>query len=88
MTKDKGSDDAGCVGYVMVPPLLKYAAGPLLGPAVLAGACEARGLKVRTVDLNIKFIRSTGLLASRSDPAPLFYGDHSKPSVILDEIEQ
>ena len=42
---------------LLVLPLLKYAAGPLLGPALLRGAAEAAGHAVRVLDL--KALRRT-----------------------------
>lgn len=42
---------------LIVPPLLKYAAGPLLGPALLKGAATAAGHHVTVLDLNIRFVR-------------------------------
>lgn len=80
MAKGEVSDEECRDGWIVVPPFLKYAAGPLLGPAVLQGASESQGLNIHTADFNIAFIHSVGALA-REEAGPLhFYGDHSKPS--------
>lgn len=44
------------LGAARRPPLVKYAAGPLLGPAMLAGAAERAGHSVALVDLNARWI--------------------------------
>jgi hypothetical protein len=65
--------------YLVVPPFLRYAAGPLLGPATLEGAARDRGFKVSTLDLNIRYIRSIESVTASTKPSLLFYGDHAKP---------
>ena len=62
----------------MVPPFLKYAAGPLLGPAALVGAARGAGMQLRSNDFNAKFIRSMVELPFQRIGPPTFYGDHSK----------
>jgi hypothetical protein len=66
------------VALLIVPPLLKYAAGPLLGPALLAGAGRAAGHEVQVVDLNIRFLRAHLGPVHCTDPARVF-GDHARP---------
>lgn len=63
---------------LIVPPLLKYAAGPLLGPSILAGVAEASGHRVDVLDLNIDFLRA------HLGPSPVIspvraHGDHARP---------
>lgn len=71
---------------IIVPPLLKYAAGPLLGPAVLKGAAEAAGHRVRVLDLNIRYLRSRDL-GSWAGRQTGFLGDHAKPEAVFGEIQ-
>lgn len=70
--------------YLIIPPLVKYAAGPLLGPAILEGAAHSAGLNVRTLDLNIRYLRKNGL--EFGEKKCEFLGDHSKPGKELDDI--
>ena len=63
---------------LIVPPLLKYAAGPLLGPAILAGAAAAAGHRVEVIDLNIRFIREH-LGPTAVDGPVRAHGDHARP---------
>jgi hypothetical protein len=63
---------------LIVPPLLKYAAGPLLGPALLAGAGASAGHEVVVADLNIRFLRQHIELLPGEHPA-LVHGDHARP---------
>ncbi len=74
----------GADALLVVPPFLKYVAGPLLGPAMLQGAAEARGHRVDVLDLNIAYLREAA-------PGPIagggeFVGDHDRPER-LREIE-
>jgi len=72
---------------LLVPPFLKYAAGPLLGPAQLVGAARTAGHDVRVLDLNIALIRSrlpVGLSVTSSG----FAGDHDKPRDLLRRIQR
>lgn len=78
------SRHAQLTALVVVPPLLKYAAGPLLGPAQLRGAAEAAGHAAPTLDLNIRY------LASRLDRVPgtsSFVGDHDKQIDALRRVQ-
>lgn len=63
---------------IVVPPLLKYAAGPLLGPALLAGAAAEAGHRVDVIDLNIRFLRDH-LEPAGAPEAIAIHGDHAKP---------
>lgn len=63
---------------LIVPPLLKYAAGPLLGPALLAGAAASAGHEVAVLDLNIRFLREhidTRVVGAQA----VVHGDHARP---------
>ena len=70
------------VGVIVVPPFLKYASGPLLGPATLVGAARSAGIRVKSIDLNIDFIRSAVEASTEGSDQPAFYGDHSKQSFL------
>mmetsp|Transcript_25354 Transcript_25354/g.51694 ORF Transcript_25354/g.51694 Transcript_25354/m.51694 type:complete len:484 (+) Transcript_25354:464-1915(+) len=61
---------------VVVPPFVKYSAGPLLGPALLASAATRRGHACNVVDLNALYIMPR--VAPRLQLGP-FVGDHDKP---------
>ncbi|MCK6505660.1 radical SAM protein [Myxococcota bacterium] len=63
---------------LIIPPLLKYAAGPLLGPALLAGAASAAGHEVVVADLNVRFLRQHLHLVPSARPARV-HGDHARP---------
>lgn len=72
---------------VFVPPIIKYGAGPLLGPAQLVGAGRAAGHEVEVLDLNVRLIRermSDNLEGSTS----VFLGDHDKPRTELRAIQR
>jgi len=62
---------------LIVPPFIKYSAGPLLGPALLQSAARQRGHTCSVLDLNAHFIRkqSPGRAVRRGK----FVGDHDKP---------
>ncbi len=78
-TKGKTSGNDRIDSCVIVTPLIKYMAGPLLGPAILKGAGELNGYKVSVLYLNLKYIRLYDHLKSWRQFEPFFYGDHSKP---------
>ncbi len=61
---------------LLVPPLLKIAYGPLLGPAMLLAAGRSAGHDVQLLDLNARWIREH--LTVSSTPR-LFVGDHDRP---------
>jgi hypothetical protein len=70
---------------LVVPPFIKYNAGPLLGPALLQAAATATGHFCTVLDLNAIWIQqqqghflenaSSSLVAMK----PVFQGDHNKP---------
>lgn len=73
----------GARALLVVPPLVKYNAGPLLGPAMLVGAGRDAGHTVELLDLNQAWLRAE--LASdplTASPSP-FIGDHDRPSEVL-----
>lgn len=71
---------------VIVPPLVKYEAGPLLGPSMLVGAAEAAGMRARSLDLNIRYLRTCADRSGRAADSPLV-GDHDRNSEALARIE-
>src|SRR5689334_1169246 len=70
---------------VLVPPFLKYTSGPLLGPAMLAGAARKAGHRIQVLDLAREWMID-------HHPEPRyesgFVGDHDKPSEDLFRIQQ
>jgi hypothetical protein len=72
-----------------IPPLVKYAAGPLLGPAMLRGAAEDAGHVVEVLDLSVRWIRDFTRDADLDTPSmdTPFLGDHSKPPTLLNEAQ-
>lgn len=72
---------------LLIPPFLKTLNQPLLGPAMLAGAGEARGHRVEVVDLNQRFLRSF-LGGDGLGEALPFVGDHNRPSDRLREVQK
>lgn len=66
---------------VVVPPFLKIAFGPLLGPAMLAGAGRRAGHEVRIVDLNALWIQQRLSVAELREPRR-FVGDHDRPPAL------
>lgn len=65
---------------LLVPPFLKYIAGPTLGPALLAGAAQAAGFEVRVLDLNARLLQDDRV-ETQGDAR--FVGDHDRPSEAL-----
>ena len=65
---------------VLIPPFLKYASGPLLGPAMLAGAARQAGHRIQVLDLAREWLIDHCPEPQSESP---FVGDHDKPSVIL-----
>jgi hypothetical protein len=64
------------LALLVVPPFLKYASGPLLGPAMLAGAAVAAGHRADIADLNARWIeRALDGVVCRETP---FVGDHGR----------
>lgn len=70
---------------LLIPPFLKYVAGPPLGPAMLSGAAEAAGFALRVLDLNARFLCQE--LADRPGD-PRFVGDHDRPSEALRVVQE
>lgn len=68
---------------LLVPPFLKVAYGPLLGPAMLLGAARRAGHEVRLHDLNAIWIRER-LPANARPQARSFVGDHDRPAAFSD----
>ena len=71
---------------LVVPPFIKYNAGPLLGPALLQAAAETHGHDCSTLDLNAIWMHSQlnarAIHDGKNQPdklKPLFQGDHNKP---------
>lgn len=60
---------------LVVPPLLKYLAGPLAGPVQLAGAAAAVGGSLQVLDLNAHWLRAFENGGSSSS----IVGDHARP---------
>lgn len=65
---------------LIVPPLLKVAGAPLLGPAMLAGAARSAGHRVDLMDLNAAWLEP--YLPDTVSPSE-FVGDHDRPSAAL-----
>jgi hypothetical protein len=72
---------------VVVPPLLKYSAGPLLGPALLVAAARASGHEADVLDLSIRWIRAH-LPPHVATPHSAVVGDHDKPGTLLSDIQR
>jgi hypothetical protein len=72
---------------ILIPPFLKYVSGPLLGPAMLAGAGQRAGHHVQVVDLNARWIRDALPAGIAVEPQP-FIGDHDRPSAILRGLQE
>lgn len=66
---------------VLVPPFVKIAYGPLLGPAMLVGAGRRVGHDVRLCDLNAAWIRERLPAGTASEPRQ-FIGDHDRPAAL------
>lgn len=63
--------------YIIIPPLVKYVAGPLLGPSLLAGAARTRKLSVEILDLNCMLLaKYASSIIVCSDHNEWLYGDH------------
>lgn len=72
---------------LIVPPLLKYSAGPLLGPALLVAAARAGGHEADALDLSIRWIRAH-LPPGIEAPASPVVGDHDKPGTLLSNLQR
>ena len=72
----------------MVPPLIKYTAGPLLGPALLTSHANQRGHQSSVLDLNALYLQSN--LPPRGQRMRqrrhgTFVGDHNRPFTLSGE---
>lgn len=61
---------------LVVPPLLKYLAGPLAGPTLLAGVAASEGVPVQIVDLNAAWLNAFPVGGDPGGPV----GDHARPT--------
>lgn len=66
---------------LVVPPFLKSVSGPLLGPAMLAGAAREGGHDVHVLDLNAAWLDQR--LDLEAFVPGHFVGDHDRPSEAL-----
>ena len=62
---------------LLVPPLIKYSSGPLLGPALLQSAARLAGHECSVVDLNAHYLQPR---VSKRGKHGSFVGDHDKPT--------
>lgn len=69
---------------VLVPPFLKYASGPLLGPAMLAGAARQVGHRIQILDLAGEWLNDH---YPKPQSESAFVGDHDRPSAILRQCQ-
>lgn len=67
---------------LIIPPFLKSVSGPLLGPAMLAGAARRAGHHLDVLDLNTAYIHERLDLQSTAQGSP-FVGDHDRPGDAL-----
>jgi hypothetical protein len=67
---------------LLVPPFLKHATGPLLGPAMLAGAAAQAGHHVEVVDLNARWLAESLRPLRPWRPSP-FVGDHDRDDELI-----
>jgi hypothetical protein len=70
---------------LIVPPFLKHASGPLLGPAMLLGAAAEGGHRAQLVDLNARWI-ARDLSDAHWTPSA-FVGDHDRDERLLRESQ-
>ncbi len=71
---------------LVVAPFLKHVGGPLLGPAMLAGAARRAGHSVQVLDLAADWLRQVSPDLAYS-PHSAFVGDHDRPAQRLRELE-
>jgi hypothetical protein len=64
---------------LIIPPLIKYNAGPLLGPALLQAAARNQGHQCTILDLNAHWLHRHILDKHYNQSKPVFLGDHNKP---------
>ncbi len=77
----------GASALLVVPPLLKSASGPLLGPAMLVGAAERAGHTVEVLDLNARWIAQALPPNLPWTPSP-FVGDHDRDEDLLRLVQE
>ena len=79
--KPRRVENVDCL--LIVPPLVKYTAGPLLGPAMLKGAAAAAGNRVEVLDLNVGYVNqhASECVAARQ------VGDHDRDVQGLRRVE-
>jgi hypothetical protein len=72
---------------LIVPPLIKYTSGPLLGPSLLQSAARRGGHECSILDLNAHFLQPR---APKRTKHGVFIGDHDKPvgEDALNQIEK
>ena len=70
---------------IIIPPFLKYASGPALGPAMLAGAARKAGHRTQVLDLARDWLMEHFDEPQIESP---FVGDHDKPSMVLRQIQK
>ena len=78
---------SGASALIVVPPLVKYATGPLLGPAVLAGAAQRAGHRADVVDLNARWIEGD-LRSAHAWSRSEFIGDHDRDDALLRPMQE
>ena len=61
---------------LLIPPFIKYNAGPLLGPSLLQSAARSCGYSCDVIDLNAMYIQPR---AAKRIVTGKFVGDHDKP---------
>lgn len=66
---------------LLIPPFLKHTTGPLLGPAMLAGAAIQAGHSAEVIDLNARWICND--LGDASWVHGDFVGDHDRCDALL-----
>jgi len=74
--------------YIIIPPFLKYTAGPLLGPSLLKAECKRRRQNIRIVDLNMEFIHHIGVNPEGKLHNHQFLGDHAVNENIMRKAEK
>lgn len=72
---------------LIVPPFLKHATGPLLGPSMLAGAAARAGHDVEVIDLNARWIAG-GPFGDTPWTPPPFVGDHDRDEGFLRLVQE
>ena len=79
----QGDDVSPPDAYIIVPPFIKYTAGPLLGPSLLKAECKRRGQNIRVVDLNMEYLHHIDICADGNIHKRRFLGDHAGKKHLL-----